>query len=833
MARASSSPPPWRLGRVLVAVVLLAAVAVKAQAPITAAPEIFPEFPLAETLEQALASNQAAGPVPSLNVTRDTYLELIADIFLHFRQYQNKNASSIQYGRIIDPYAGMEIQYSTPTFAFAGATLLEHQYFNASTHNAVLTDVSLAMTAALTALQYGQPNGEHGCAQGHCNFYTMPLMLALESLNGTVDASLFASWTNLARNIKPERSYSSWPHASGNWAIVALTGEYLRYHLGLRADMDDIIEQLRYQFNSATWTDNGEYLDHSGCSGSCSPMPYDHFPRKYITIMLAYGYAAENASWYWEFNRRGAWTSLVLQSPWGELPTGGRSSQHQWNEAVSTVTFEFWASRLKAENQTTAASLFRRAAALSVKSLQRWQRDSGELNIVKNRFDPSLRHGYEGYSYFSQYNLLPASMLATAVKLANFQIPERPALSETGGFAFQLQSLNKVISNVGGLYVESETFADAPPHDVMGLTRLHQRGTEPLISLTAGAPQQPPEANPNPYALTVGPMWTYSEQTLSYGKVQSESPSYDPERFPAKNILWSQNPDDVQDKLWLLPDDVSTGNFTIELHQMQPLYALRLRNSHNDEYNDRGARDYVLECTNNTESSWSTWAKGTLAQVAQGEPLPWETIPLPGQAAQYCRLSLSGFYGKGIALNGFALLGVQPKIGHLFFNSSFATIDYSAVTGSSWGLTTRSNDSIGYVISYSMSDSHMRAISEAYNVTAQQVTYAVSLDTAIDVTSSFLTIPIFVTEGQQNSSWSIDRAAQSITVMWPGSRTSQLGQSCMQYNVTSAQGLPVTLEARNDWILTRNGFMTSVAASSSAGVADLRLTMRPLGSSCP
>ena len=35
-----------------------------------------------------------------------------------------QDKTSVQYGRIIDPYAGMEIQYSTPTFAFAAATLV-------------------------------------------------------------------------------------------------------------------------------------------------------------------------------------------------------------------------------------------------------------------------------------------------------------------------------------------------------------------------------------------------------------------------------------------------------------------------------------------------------------------------------------------------------------------------------------------------------------------------------------------------------------------------------------------------------------------------------------
>ena len=94
--------------------------------------------------------------------------------------------------------------------------------------------------------------------------------------------------------------------------------------------------------------------------------------------------------------------SLLLQSPWGELPTGGRSSQHQWNEAVSCVTYEFWATQLHNEGHSQAAGAFKRAASLSLLSLSRWHRATGEWFILKNRFDPALRYGYEGYSFYSQ-----------------------------------------------------------------------------------------------------------------------------------------------------------------------------------------------------------------------------------------------------------------------------------------------------------------------------------------------------------------------------------------------------------------------------------------------
>ena len=40
---------------------------------------------------------------------------------------------------------------------------------------------------------------------------------------------------------------------------MALTGEFIRYQLGLRSDMADIVEQLAWQYSPTDWTDNGQY----------------------------------------------------------------------------------------------------------------------------------------------------------------------------------------------------------------------------------------------------------------------------------------------------------------------------------------------------------------------------------------------------------------------------------------------------------------------------------------------------------------------------------------------------------------------------------------------
>lgn len=63
--------------------------------------------------------------------------------------------------------------------------------------------------------------------------------------------------------------------------------------------------------------------------------------------------------------------------------TGGRSSQHSWNEAASAVIFEIYAKNYAAAGDMKAACIFRRSARMALRSLTRWQTEEGRLQIVK------------------------------------------------------------------------------------------------------------------------------------------------------------------------------------------------------------------------------------------------------------------------------------------------------------------------------------------------------------------------------------------------------------------------------------------------------------------
>lgn len=146
--------------------------------------------------------------------------------------------------------------------------------------------------------------------------------------------------------------------------------------------------------------------------------------------MMIAGFNGSDAEIYKSILRRGALTSLLLQSPWGELPTGGRSSQHQWNEAMQCFTFEYFAGQYRQLGQTALSGAFKRAAALSFQSLQRWRRAEGDFYVVKNRFLPKERFGFESYSYQSNYNLLTAAFLADAYMHASDDIAQSASFAE-------------------------------------------------------------------------------------------------------------------------------------------------------------------------------------------------------------------------------------------------------------------------------------------------------------------------------------------------------------------------------------------------------------------
>jgi hypothetical protein len=448
--------------------------------------EPFPATPLVQPFLRALAnSSSSSAPAPT-GLTRDNYLSLIDGIVRCFSACQDGR------GAIIDPYEQRERQYSTPAFALAGAVLAA-----SGRNREVLPRVVAAMNAASSDLASGK------AADRHADFFTVLLLHADAVLGPHVPDATASAWRRDLARVVPEYVYVYQPgngRSIHNWNIVAAAGEFLRTRHGYGRSDAWVEASLARQADH--FAASGMYRDPN------EPMAYDHFARLWTLDLVEEGYAGPRRDQLQQWLERAAWASLFMQSPHGELPCGGRSAHHQWNEAQQAVTCETFARRFAARGDLRAAGAFKRAARLSLRSIGRWVRPTGELWVVKNRVDPAARHGYESYSFHSQYNLLAASMLAMAWLRADESIGESRVPSETMGFAFGTGAeFHKAFAAAVGTYVEIETNADLH-YDPTGIVRVHHPACPPEL-LSGGVSRDCDYTVPNRPSVTwaVGPSW--------------------------------------------------------------------------------------------------------------------------------------------------------------------------------------------------------------------------------------------------------------------------------------------------------------------------------------
>jgi hypothetical protein len=430
-------------------------------------------------------SRSAGTSVEPTGLDRDDYLRLIAGQVGFWKTKQDAD------GAIIDPYRDREFQYSTPAFAHAAATLVAY---------AGRSD--LVAPAALALDWSARELAERTAADAHEDFYAPMLAHAVRLLEPHVPVERAAAWKHDIGRFEPFLTYRQ-PIGRNNWNVVAASGEALFQMMGLRDASHGYVEASLAAQGRHFDTSYGLYLE--------GPMPYDHFPRLWLGDLVARGYSGPYRAELDEALRRSAITSLFMQSPLGELPAGGRSAHHQWNEAEQCVTYEVFAARAMADGDTELAAYFKRGAHLALRSMFRWVRPSGEMQIIKNWVDPAESFAYESYSGHSQYNLLPMSMLSIAYEHAatTEQVRERPAPADTGGFLLHIEPLHKVFANAAGSYVEIDTAGDHH-YDATGFVRAHFAGHSPQLgssdSLLAHPQYRVPDG-PTPPTTGIGVAW--------------------------------------------------------------------------------------------------------------------------------------------------------------------------------------------------------------------------------------------------------------------------------------------------------------------------------------
>ena len=414
---------------------------------------------------QQVRTNIASAGTPPTVVLREDYLPYLKGIVTHFRRYQEPD------GGIIDEFQHREVQNATACYALAAAALVA-----SSPDTNFVTSAALALDHCLQGFANADaksPGADNSIAHA---------MLAYELLLPSVTPERQKHWQNLLRALNPEVAYHDRLTENRTrvigYNVAALSGDFLRAKAGFggTAFLDRHLPVQLRNFSNEGW-----YRD------AYSPIAYDSMARYFFALLAWRGYDGPQKDLLLDLLDRGAVTSLLTQSPIGEIPTGGRGSQHQWNEAQQVFLNELWAARKKAEGDALGAQMFKRAARLSWQSILRWVRPSGELNTVKNAFDPAARHGFETYGSHSHFNLLAAAALALAWHVADDTILAGTAPAEVGGYAFELPQFRKIIANAGGLYVQIDTKADTN-YQSTGFVRIHKTGVEGVVGPSDSIP---------------------------------------------------------------------------------------------------------------------------------------------------------------------------------------------------------------------------------------------------------------------------------------------------------------------------------------------------------
>lgn len=423
--------------------------------------------PLQPQLDRFLAQQAEVTNVAPTGLTRDDYLRAVAGMVRTLQPFVKAD------GNLPDPVDG-RTQFAPACYAHCVATLVAS---GVDRDPAMLESGCRAMDYSVNALAAGLT----AFPDRHADFYPHPVMLAFEHFASVVPTSRVAVWRAQLGRIDPARTYAAYGKADNNWTLVHAAGEFLRARQGL-TDLAYVSRALMLQRPHITAL--GLYRENG------APFAYDAFSRYFLTGMLQRGL---DDDFYRRSCWRGAWTSLLIQSPFGELPTGHRSAQHIWNEAELAAVYEIYAAAHARAGKLAEAGAFKRGARLALRSVREWIRPDGGFHIVKNRFPVGARHGYETYSVHANYSLLAGSMLCVAWQQADDAIPERPTPADVGGFVVSLPDFGTVVANVGGNYVEYRT-RPSPHYNPAGLVRVHLRGGHPQLGWSDGLPGDPAAA---------------------------------------------------------------------------------------------------------------------------------------------------------------------------------------------------------------------------------------------------------------------------------------------------------------------------------------------------
>jgi len=290
---------------------------------------------------------------------------------------------------------------------------------------------------------------------------------------------------------------------ANNYEAYSCVAEWLRYRAELVDNRHWIGRDLR---RSMVWlTAHGLYRDPG------DPCLYDLAVRHNLSELLEYGYDGALAGEVDELLRRGGLTMLLMLSPNGWAPYGGRSNLFVHNEAMVAYVAEFEARRWNRRGNDRIAGAFKRAGRQAALVAKPYFCDARPLCYLKNRFPASTKHGRDtNYGEYAVYSLLAASLFARTYLIADDSIAE--GVTPVGAQSTLLHlypEFHRTFASCDDTQVEIDT-AGQPGYDATGLGRFHRRGVPVALGLSmslAADPRYISAAGSTDRAAAIGPRW--------------------------------------------------------------------------------------------------------------------------------------------------------------------------------------------------------------------------------------------------------------------------------------------------------------------------------------
>lgn len=332
----------------------------------------------------------------------------------------------------------------------------------------------------------------------HLDFGIKDIMTAYLEMEKYAKPEQLEQWREGLKKINPYKQYycvrTIEKPIQHNINVYNISGEILRGIKGLCDPAKYLEEQLPYQLENC-FDENGMYDDGP------QPMLYDLTTRVQIQLALQYGYQGKFAEDIDNKLKPAALYTLFTQSAAFEFPTGGRSNQYLFNEALIASCCEFEASRYHRLGEYKKAGMFKRAAHLAILAINRWLEQVPPKHI-KNNYPWHSAYGTDGYGFYNKYFISMGSFLVPAILAADDNIREFPCPAELGGYVLETSKrFHRIFANCGGYSIQIDHKPDEH-YDCKGISRLHKKdiATETALS---GSIVKHPQYSVNPLIKSI------------------------------------------------------------------------------------------------------------------------------------------------------------------------------------------------------------------------------------------------------------------------------------------------------------------------------------------